>query len=66
MKPTQEKLPAQINFQIGTNDLVTNRDSKEIANEIVQLSKSAKTDKSKIAILRLLPRKYHLNAKAKE
>lgn len=66
MKPTQEKLPAQINFQIGTNDLVTNRDSKEIANEIVQLSKSAKTDKSKIAILRLLPRKYQLNAKAKE
>ena len=66
MKPTEEKLPAQINFQIGTNDLVTNRDSKEIANEIVQLSKSAKTDKSKISILRLLPRKDQLNAKVKE
>ena len=35
MKPTQEKPLAQIIFHIGTNDLVTNKDSDEIANEIV-------------------------------
>ena len=32
--------PAQIIFPIGTNDLLTNKDSNEIANEIVQLAKS--------------------------
>ena len=35
MKPTREKSPAQITFHIETNDLVTNKDSNEIANEIV-------------------------------
>ena len=66
MKSTQEKSPAQIIFHIGTNDLVTNKDSNEIANEIVQLAKSTKTDKSKVAISSLVPRKDKLNAKAKE
>ena len=35
MKPTQEKSPVQITFNIGTNDMATNKDSKEIANKIV-------------------------------
>ena len=61
MKPTQEKLPTQIIFHIGTNDLVSNKNFIEIANV-----KSAKTDKSKVAIGSLAPRKYKLNAKAKE
>ena len=54
MKPTQEKYP--LNFDIGPNDLVTNKDSTETGNEIVQLAKSAKTDKSKVAISSLVPR----------
>ena len=66
MKPTQEKSPAQIIFHIGTNDLVTNKESNEIANNIIQLAKSAKADKNKVAVSSLLPRKGKLNAKAKE
>ena len=66
MKPTQEKSPAQIIFHIGTNDLVTNKESNEIANNIIQLSKSAKADKNKVAVSSLVPRKDKLNAKAKE
>ena len=62
MKPTQKKSPAQIIFHI---DLVTNKDFNEIANKIVQLAKSAKTDKNKVAISCLVPRKDKLNAKAK-
>ena len=38
MKPTLEKSSAQIIFHIGTNDPVTNKDSREIANEIVQVT----------------------------
>ena len=66
MKPTRQKPLAQIIFNIGTNDLATNKGFHEIANEIVQLGKSAKTDKSNLAILSLVTRKDKLNAKAKE
>ena len=38
MKPTQEKSPAQLIFYIGANDLVTNKESNEIENKIVQLA----------------------------
>ena len=50
MKPAQEKSRVQIIAHIGTNTLVTNLDSNEIADEIVQLAKFAKTDKNKVAI----------------
>ena len=60
---TQEKSPAQIIFHIDTNNLVTNKDSNEIANEIVQLTKSAKTDKNKVAISSLAPRKDKCKSK---
>ena len=66
MKSTQEKSPAQIIFHIGTNDMVANKDFNEIANKIVQLAKSGKTDKSKVAISSLVPIKDKLNEKAKE
>ena len=66
MKPTHKKKLAQITFHIGANDLVPNKDSNEIANEIVQLAKSAKTDKNKVAISSLVPRKDKLNLKTKE
>ena len=55
MKPTQEKSRVQIIAHIGTNALVTNLDSNEIASEIVQLAKFPKTDKNKVAISSLLP-----------
>ena len=35
VKPTQEKQPAQIIIQVGTNDIPHNKNSDKIANEIV-------------------------------
>ena len=66
MKPTQEKSLAEIIFHIETNDLITMKESNEIAKEIVQPAKSAKTDKNKVVISSLVPRKDKLNAKARE
>ena len=65
MKPTQGKSPTQIIFPVGTNDLATNKDSNEIANEIVELVKSVKTDNNKVVISSLVPRKDKFNTKAK-
>ena len=62
MKPTQEKSPTQKIFYIGIN-LVTNKDSNELAKEILQLTKSAKTDKTKVAISSLKAIKDKLKAK---
>ena len=47
IKPTQEKSPPQIILHIGINDLVTDKDSNEMANEVVQLAKSAKANKKR-------------------
>ena len=62
MKPTHKKSLTQIIFHFGTNNLVNNKDSNEIANVV----KSAKTGKNKVAILSLVLRKDNLNAKPKE
>ena len=56
-KTIQEKSPTQIIFHIN---LVTNKDSNEIANEIVQFAKSSKTDENKVTISSLV------HAKTKE
>ena len=57
LKPTQEKSPSLKILHDGTNNLVINKDSNEIAKEIVQLDKSAKTDKNKVVIPSLVTRK---------
>ena len=66
VKPTQEKQPAQIIVHIGTNDLSSNKNSDEIAGEIVNFTKSIKTDENNIVISSIVPRKDRLNNKAKE
>ena len=66
VKPTQEKQPAQIIVHIGTNDLSSNKNSDEIADEIVNFAKSIKTDENNIVISSIVPRKDRLNNKAKE
>ena len=57
LKSAQKKSPDQIIFHVGTKDLVTSKDFNEIANQIVQLAKSATTDKNKVPVSRLVPRK---------
>ena len=48
VKPTQEKQAAQIIIHISTNDLPGNKNSDEIANEIVEFTNSMKTSKNNI------------------
>ena len=66
VKPTQEKEPAQMVVHIGTNDLSSNKNSDEIADEIVNFTKSIKTAENNIVISSIVPRKDRLNNKAKE
>ena len=48
---------------IKNHDIVKKRD---IANVIMQLAKSVKTDANKVAVSRILPGKDKFNSKAKE
>ena len=57
LKSAQKKSPDQIIFHVGAKDLVTSKDFNEIANQIVQLAKSATTDKNMVPVSRLVPRK---------
>ena len=66
VKPTQEKQPAQIIVHIGTNDLSSNKNSDEIADEIVNFAKSIKTDENNIVISGIVLRKDRLNKKQKK
>ena len=64
--PTQEKPPAEIIIYVGTNDLSSDKDPKDIANDIMQLAKSVKTDANKVTVSTILPRKDKFNSKTKE
>ena len=63
-KPNQEESQAEIIIQISTNDLSSDKERKDIANDI-QLAKSVKADANKKAVSSLLPRKKISN-KARE
>ena len=49
----------------GTNDLSSNKEPKDIANDIIQRAKSVKIDVSKITVFSILPRKYIFNYKTR-
>ena len=51
---------------MDTNDLSSDKEPKDIANDIMQLAKSVKTDTNKVAVSSILPRKDKFNNKAKE
>ena len=38
-KPTQEKSPAEIIIHVCTNDLSSDKEPKDIANDIMQMAK---------------------------
>ena len=65
-KPTQEKSPAEIIIYVVANDSSSDKGPKDIANDIIQLAKSVKTDANKVAVSSILPRKDKFNNKAKE
>ena len=66
VKPTQEKQPAQIIIHVGTNDLPGNKNSDEIANEIVGFANSIKTSENNVVVSSIVSRKDRFNNKAKE
>ena len=65
-KPTQEKSPVEIIIHVVANDSSSDKGPKDIANDIIQLAKSVKTDANKVAVSSILPRKDKFNSKAKE
>ena len=64
-KSTQEKSPVEIIIHVGKNDLSSDKEPNDIANDIMQLAKSVKTDANKVAISSILPRKVKFNSKVK-
>ena len=65
--PTQDKSPAEIKIHVGlSSDLSSDKDQKDIANDIMQLGKSVKTDANKVAVSSILPKKHKFNSKEKE
>ena len=65
-KPTQQKSPAEIIIHVGSNDLSSAKERKDIASDIIELAKSVKTDANKVAVSSILPWKDKFNSKAKE
>ena len=66
VKPTQEKQHAQIIIHVGTYDLPSNKNSVEIANEIVEFANSIKTSKNNLVVSSIASRKDRFKNKAKE
>ena len=59
--PKQEKSPVEIIIHVDTNDSFNDKGPMDIANDIIQLSKSVTTDASKVAVSSILPRKDRFN-----
>ena len=67
VKPTMRDLnPNQIILHVGTNDLNSEKTSSQIANSIIDLRNSLKTDNNDITRSLIGPRADNLNNKANE
>ena len=66
MQPTTERAPNNVILHCCTNDIKTPADPEQIAENIINFTKSIKTDKNNIIISSLTPRNDQLNKKAKE
>ena len=51
---------------MAANGLSNDKEPKNVANDVMQLAKSVKTNVNKVAFSRILPRKDKFNSKAKE
>ena len=67
IKPTLRELDSEhIILHVGTNNINSPLRSKEIADGIIDLGKSMKTDNGNITISNIIPRGDRLNNKANE
>ena len=51
---------------MDTNDLSNDKETKDIASDIMQLAKSIKADATKVAVSSIPPKKRKFNSKAKQ
>ena len=63
VKPSLERSPKNLILHSGTNDLRHVNDSMDVANAIVKLAVSMKTDDNQIIVSGLVPRGDNLNGK---
>ena len=63
IRPSLRYNPDHIVIHCGTNDLKSNKDAAEIANEIIELANNAKTDSNAVTVSGIIPRRDALNDK---
>ena len=66
IQPTIEFTLSNVILHCGTNDIKTSTDTEQIAENIINLAKSMKTDKTNVIISKLTPRNDHLKKKPKK
>ena len=60
-----KKQPVQVIIHVGTNDLLGNKNTDEIA-KIVEFANSIKTSENNVVVSSIVSRKDQFNNKAKE
>ena len=66
IKPTISRKPDMVILHTGTNDLKSNQNPSDIANEIVNLAKNIKNSGTEVSISALIPRGDRLSEKGKK
>ena len=65
IKPSLKYDPDAIIIHVGTNDLRTEKEPTQIADEIINLALAVKTDENEVSVSAILPRNDELNTKGK-
>ena len=66
IKPTIARKPDMVILHTGTNDLKSNQNPSDIANEIINLVKNIKISETEVSISSLIPRGDRLSEKGKK
>ena len=66
IKPTISRKPDMVILHTGTNDLKSNQNPSDIANEIVNLAKNIKNSGTEVSISALIPHGDRLSEKGKK
>ena len=66
IKPTIARKPDMVILHTGTNDLKSNQNPSDIANEIINLAKNIKISRTKVSISSLISRGDRLFEKGKK
>ena len=67
IQPTLDKSPEEIILHTGTNDLRSeDKNTQEIANEIIDLAYRCKKDINRVIVSSITPRSDHLQQKAQD